>query len=170
MVSNQLSARTLQSLLGDWRTDGSAYRALADRIRLLTLDGRISTDSRLPAERDLGARLGLSRTTVTAAYRQLRDAGYLHSVQGSGSVARLPGVSVAADAAASAGVLDLGQAVLPAWPGLAEVAALAAADLPAHLTGSGFDPVGLPELRRAIADRYRARGLPTEPEIGRAHV
>jgi len=164
MSSNQLTARTLESLLGDWRTGGSAYRALADRIRLLTLDGRIPTDSRLPAERDLGVRLGLSRTTVTAAYRQLREAGYLHSVQGSGSVARLPGVSAVTGGAAPAGVLDLGQAVLPAWPGLAEVAALAAADLPAHLTGSGFDPVGLPELRRAIADRYRARGLPTEPE------
>ncbi|WP_130178147.1 PLP-dependent aminotransferase family protein [Cryobacterium sp. SO1] len=163
MSSNQLSARTLESMLGDWRTGGSAYRALADRIRLLTLDGRIPTDSRLPAERDLGTRLGLSRTTVTAAYRQLRESGYLHSVQGSGSVARLPGVSVAADAAAPGGVLDLGQAVLPAWSGVAEVAALAAADLPTHLTGSGFDPVGLPELREAIADRYRARGLPTEP-------
>ncbi|PXA65676.1 PLP-dependent aminotransferase family protein [Cryobacterium arcticum] len=164
MSPNQLTARTLESLLGEWRTDGSAYTALADRIRLLTLDGRIPTDSRLPAERDLGTRLGLSRTTVTAAYRQLRDAGYLHSVQGSGSVARLPGTTLDPDAPAAAAILDLGQAVLPAWPGLAEVATLAAADLPKHLTGSGFDPLGIPELRRALAERYRARGLPTEPE------
>ncbi|MET0955220.1 MAG: PLP-dependent aminotransferase family protein [Cryobacterium sp.] len=164
MSPNQLTARTLESLLGEWRTNGSAYTALADRIRLLTLDGRIPTDSRLPAERDLGTRLGLSRTTVTAAYRQLRDAGYLHSVQGSGSVARLPGTTLDPDEPAPAAILDLGQAVLPAWPGLAEVAALAAADLPRHLTGSGFDPLGIPELRRALAERYRARGLPTEPE------
>jgi len=164
MSTNQLTARTLESLLGEWRTDGSAYTALADRIRLLTLDGRIPTDSRLPAERDLGTRLGLSRTTVTAAYRQLRDAGYLHSVQGSGSVARLPGTTLDPGAPAPAAILDLGQAVLPAWPGLAEVATLAAADLPRHLTGSGFDPLGIPELRRALAERYRARGLPTEPE------
>ena len=164
MSTNQLTARTLESLLGEWRTDGSAYTALADRIRLLTLDGRIPTDSRLPAERDLGTRLGLSRTTVTAAYRQLRDAGYLHSVQGSGSVARLPGTTLDPGAPAPAAILDLGQAVLPAWPGLAEVATLAAADLPRHLTGSGFDPLGIPELRRALAQRYRARGLPTEPE------
>ena len=167
MSSNQLTARSLESLLGEWRTTGAAYRALADRIRLLILDGRIPGDSRLPAERDLGARLGLSRTTVTAAYRELRDAGYLHSVQGSGSMTRLPdgpGASGGPDAGAAAAVLDLGQAVLPAWPGLAEVAMLAAADLPTHLTGSGFDPLGLPELRRAIADRYGARGLPTTPE------
>ena len=81
----------------------AGYVALADRIRLLTLDGRIPTDSRLPAERDLGTRLGLSRTTVTAAYRQLREAGYLHSVQGSGSVARLPGTALDPDAPAPPG-------------------------------------------------------------------
>lgn len=164
MSPNQLTARALQSMLGEWRTTDSAYRALADRIRLLTLDGRIPTDSRLPAERDLGGTLGLSRTTVTAAYRQLRHAGYLHSVQGSGSVARLPGAPVEADVPGPPTVLDLGQAVLPAWPGLAEVAALAVADLPGQLSRSGFDPLGIPELRRALADRYRDRGLPTEPE------
>ncbi|WEO76971.1 PLP-dependent aminotransferase family protein [Cryobacterium sp. SO2] len=164
MSPNQLTARALETLLGEWRTRGTAYGALADRIRLLTLDGRIPTDSRLPAERDLGARLGLSRTTVTAAYRELREAGFLHSVQGSGSMTRLPGAPAGTDAPGATAVLDLGQAVLPAWPGLAEVAVLAAADLPRHLTGSGFDPLGIPELRRAIADRYRARGLPTEPE------
>jgi DNA-binding transcriptional MocR family regulator len=164
MSPNQLSARTLEALLGQWRTGGSAYSALADRIRLLTLDGRIPTESRLPAERDLGSRLGVSRTTVTAAYRQLREAGYLQSVQGSGSAVRLPGAAPLFDAAPQPAVLDLGQAVLPAWPGLAGVAALAAADLPRYLGASGFDPLGLPELRRALAERYRSRGLPTEPE------
>jgi len=175
MSSNQLTARALEALLGEWRATGPAYRALADRIRLLTLDGRIPGESRLPAERDLGARLGLSRTTVTAAYRELRAAGFLVSVQGSGSMTRLPGVPTGADAPAAPGVLDLGQAVLPAWPGLADVAVLAAADLPRHLHDSGFDPLGLPELRRAVADRYRQRGLPTDPDqimvtIGAQHA
>jgi DNA-binding transcriptional MocR family regulator len=164
MSSNQLTARMLDTLLGQWRTTTPAYRALADRIRLLILDGRIPGESRLPAERDLGTKLGLSRTTVTAAYRELREAGYLLSVQGSGSITRLPGAPVGPDAEGAGAVLDLGQAVLPAWPGLAETAMLAAADLPGQLTGSGFDPLGIPELRRTIAERYRARGLPTEPE------
>jgi DNA-binding transcriptional MocR family regulator len=163
-MSNPLTARALESLLGTWRTSAPAYRALADRIRLLALDGRIPGDSRLPAERDLGARLGLSRTTVTAAYRELRNAGLLQSVQGSGSVVRLPHAPGGADTGGGPAVLDLGQAVLPAWPGLAETAMLAAADLPRLLGDSGFDPLGLPELRRALADRYRSRGLPTEPE------
>ncbi|WBM79232.1 GntR family transcriptional regulator [Cryobacterium breve] len=70
MSEIQLSARALESKLGEWRTGGSAYRGLADRIRLLALDGRLTAGTRLPAERELGLRLGLSRTTVTAAYRE----------------------------------------------------------------------------------------------------
>ncbi|TQL55490.1 GntR family transcriptional regulator [Subtercola boreus] len=86
-----MTARSLTVLLGDWTGDGPAYRALADRIRLLVLDGRVLVGSRLPAERELSTRLGLSRSTVAAAYRELREAGYLSSVRGSGSVTRLPG-------------------------------------------------------------------------------
>ena len=175
MAENQLSARALEARLGEWRGGGSAYRALADRIRLLTLDGRIPSDSRLPAERDLSARLGVSRTTVTAAYRQLREAGFLVSVQGSGSVARLPGGAPVGPTAPGTGILDFSKATMPALSGLADVALRAAGDLPGQLDGSGFDLVGLPELRAAIADRYRARGLPTDPEqimvtIGAQHA
>ena len=35
---------------------------------------------------------------------------------------------------------------------------------PHFLPDSGYDPVGLPHLREAIAERYRQRGLPTEPD------
>jgi DNA-binding transcriptional MocR family regulator len=164
MSESSVSARALESLLGDWRTGANAYAALADRIRLLTLDGRIPSDSRLPAERDLSARLGLSRTTVTAAYRQLRDSGYVRSLRGSGSVVVLPGSAPTLEAVPQAGVLDFSKAAMPALPWLADVAARAAADLPRHLGGSGFDPIGIPELRAAIADRYTARGLATGPE------
>ncbi|MDJ0339604.1 PLP-dependent aminotransferase family protein [Cryobacterium sp. PH31-O1] len=164
MSENHVSARGLDALLGEWRGGASAYRALSDRIRLLTLDGRIPTDSRLPAERDLSERLGVSRTTVTAAYRELRDAGYLLSVRGSGSVVRLPGAGAASPTPDAEGILDFSKATMPALPGLADAAVHAAVELPRHLGDSGFDPVGIPELRAAIADRYAARGLPTAPE------
>ena len=74
-----LSARALGTLIQNWRTSGNgpAYAALADRIRLLVLDGRLALGTRLPAERELASHLGLSRTTVSAAYADLRDSGYL---------------------------------------------------------------------------------------------
>lgn len=160
-----LSARALENLLGDWRGDaGSAYRALADRIRLLVLDGRIPVDTRLPAERDLADRLDLSRTTVTAAYRELREQRLLHSVRGSGSVARLPGAPAILPAAPSADYIDFSKAAPPALPWLPDVARDAADDLYAELGDPGFDLVGTPALRVAIAERYAARGLPTSPD------
>lgn len=54
-----------------------AYRALADGVRLLVLEGRIPVATRLPAERELAAALGVSRTTIAAAYEHLRAAGFL---------------------------------------------------------------------------------------------
>ncbi|MUN07490.1 PLP-dependent aminotransferase family protein [Agromyces luteolus] len=160
-----LSARALENLLGAWRGDGgSVYRALADRIRLLMLDGRIPVDTRLPAERDLAERLGLSRTTVTAAYRELREQRMLRSIRGSGSVARLPGAPAVLPVPPAADYVDFSKAALAALPWLPEVAREAVEDLPAHLGDSGFDPIGIPQLHTAIAERYTARGLRTDPE------
>src|ERR1700752_3924813 len=82
----------LTLLLGpDVLSSSPAYRALADSIRLVITDGRVSPGTRLPSERELTAALGVSRTTVTGAYRELKERGYLVSRQGSGSVATLPG-------------------------------------------------------------------------------
>jgi DNA-binding transcriptional MocR family regulator len=162
-MSAPLTARSLEAALGEWRGGGSHYQELADRIRLLVLDGRIPIDTRLPAERDLAGQLQLSRTTVTAAYRELRDAGFVDSVRGSGSIARLPGpVLTAAPPIGGDGMLDFTKAALPAAASLPAAARAAAEELPQFLPDSGYDPVGLPHLREAIAERYRERGLPTE--------
>lgn len=165
-----LSARFLASQLGDWRPRGTEplYEALADRIRLLVLDGRITLGTRLPAERLLADHESLSRTTVASAYGRLRELGYAESVRGSGTVARLPlgfadGVPTLGESAGP-GMLDLSKATLPAIPLVAEAAREAADLLPAHLHESGFDPVGLRVVRQAIAERYTSRGLPTEPD------
>ncbi len=161
---SSVSARVLATLLEGWRDAGVAYAALADRIRLLVLDGRVGSGTRLPAERELAAQLGVSRTTVTAAYAELRSSGYLLSVRGSGSVAQLPfRAAVAADPNHS-GYLDFSKATMPAVAGVAAAALLAAEQLPAYLGESGFDPVGLLVLREALADRYTSRGLPTTPD------
>lgn len=175
MAESTLSARALETLLGEWRGEGSAYQALAERVRLLILDGRIPVDTRLPAERDLAQRLRLSRTTVTAAYGHLREHGLVQSLRGSGSVTRLPGAPSTLPAPPEADYIDFSKAAPPALPWLPEVARQAIDDLPAHLGDAGFDPIGTAALRAAIADRYTARGLPTTPEqimvtIGAQHA
>ncbi len=155
-----VSARVLALFLDRWRDAGVAYAALADRIRLLILDGRVSAGTRLPAERELAAQLGVSRTTVTAAYAGLRDTGYLVSVRGSGSVAQLP-FRPLAPLDPRTELLDFSKATMPAAAEVVAAAHWAAQELRAYLGESGFDPVGLPILREALAQRYTVRGLPT---------
>jgi DNA-binding FadR family transcriptional regulator len=69
-IDRRIGARSAARLLGDWRPpDGRGLTdALADRVRLLILDGRLPLQTRMPAERELAAALGVSRTTVAAAY------------------------------------------------------------------------------------------------------
>ncbi|MEO7127788.1 MAG: PLP-dependent aminotransferase family protein, partial [Rhodoferax sp.] len=54
---------------------------LQTRLRLAIvraiLDGRLDSGAALPSSRELSSRLGLSRNTVTAAYLQLMDEGFL---------------------------------------------------------------------------------------------
>ena len=160
-----VSSRALGVLLDSWRASSApGYLALADRIRLLVLDGRLPVGTRLPSERDLSTHLGVSRTTVTAAYATLRDGGHIDSVRGSGSVVRLPTRVALPRPASTEGLLDLTKAALPAADGIAEAAQRAAGRLGAYLGDSGYDKIGRPVLREAIAERYRRRGLETSAD------
>jgi DNA-binding transcriptional MocR family regulator len=159
------SPSRLANLLGEWRGGPIAHESLAITLRSLVLDGRLPLDSRLPAERPLARELGVSRTTVTAAYARLRHDGYLASRRGSGSWLTLPrGHHAAVDAVVPAQGIDLRIAALPAPPMLDELARAAVEELPRWLDHHGYDPLGLPPLRAAIAARYTERGLPTRPE------
>jgi len=163
---NSLSARALVVMMGEWRAIGSnaAYVAVADRIRLLIMDGRILTSTRLPAERELALALGVSRTTVSAAYAVLREGGYAESTRGSGSVAQLPHRANPIPDTAAPQMLDFSKSTMSAAPEVVAASQRAAEQLPSYLGESGFDPVGIPVLREAIAQRYADRGLPTSPD------
>ncbi|GAA2862286.1 PLP-dependent aminotransferase family protein [Streptosporangium fragile] len=145
------------------------YRALARAMRSLILDGRLPVRVRVPAERHLAEALGVSRTTVTAAYDRLREQGYLESRQGAGSWTALPDAgSMGTDnpwiAAADDGLLPLHTAAPSAISSLPGAIAFASEHYPRYALGMGYDPVGIAPLRRAIAARYTARGLATRPE------
>ncbi len=164
LMDSRLSARALTALLGGWRTSEPAYEALADAVRLLLLDNRIAPRTALPAERELAAALALSRTTVSAAYRSLRESGHIESVRGSGSVTQALGAAASARTTVSdPDAIDLQQASPAAWPGLPGVMAQVAGEAASLIARPGYDVVGAPALRAAIAERYTASGVPTDP-------
>jgi DNA-binding transcriptional MocR family regulator len=162
-----VSARRLAELLGPLDHVGPAYREIADRLRLLVVDGRVADGTRLPSERELASAMGVSRTTTTRVYAELRDAALLQSRQGSGSVVRVPmsssSVSSLIVTPDDAGTIAMTYAAPIAPPGLSRAFEAAAAKLPGLLATTGYLPDGLPVLRETLAQRYTEQGLPTEP-------
>ncbi len=168
MAPRALGADLLVRHLGNWRTSsraGPAYLGLADAIRLLIIDGRLPVGARLPSERALAEALRVSRTTVTAAYPQLREDGYTNARRGARSTTALPVTPTAVAAATSAPTLSLAAAALSA-PASAVMTAFAEAahDVTPYLQGMGHELVGATALRQAIAERYSERGLSTDPD------
>jgi DNA-binding transcriptional MocR family regulator len=146
------------------------YAALATAVRGLLSDGRLALGVRLPAERELALALGISRTTVTAGYRLLRESGHVTSRRGAGSWTTMPGGARVGAAGiwtatpASGDMIDLGRAAMDAPAELTVAAAEALTDLPRYLGDAGYHPVGLIELRAAVARGFTARGLPTSAD------
>lgn len=154
---------------GAFRRGTPDYVALAEALRGLLTDGRLALGVRLPAERELAETLEISRTTVTAAYNELRGSGHLTSRRGAGSWTTLPGGARvdttglwSPDSAPD--VIDLATAALSAPPQMIDAAREAVAALPSYLGGAGYHPTGIPELRAIVADGFSARGLPTTAE------
>lgn len=188
LPSRSIGTRELSILLSGWREalpGAPGYVALATRLRTLVLDGRLPVHSRLPSERELASLSGASRTTTTAAYKALRDGGFADGRQGSGTWTTLPGRSSGSPNSASrlgapgrSGAnpwpatggdgdidpADLSVAAPEAPPELYGAYASALAEMPRYLPGTGYVSTGLPDLRKRVADRYTARGLPTSPE------
>src|SRR5688500_8469797 len=147
LMDSRVSARALSAALGGWRMREPAYEALADSIRLLCLDNRVAPRTALPAERELAAALHVSRSTVAAAYRSLRDSAHITSTRGSGSVTLLLRRSDPGRASSSEGAIDLQQASPPAWPGLAGVMSEVAQSSSTIVSRVGYDVFGRVELR-----------------------
>ncbi|MEU8317870.1 PLP-dependent aminotransferase family protein [Nonomuraea sp. NPDC048881] len=160
-------------------------RAVEDALRAAVRDGRLPPGTRLPSTRALAAGLGLARGTVSAAYDQLAEEGYLTTRPGSGTEVAdaLPPAPAPIRSPSAAGpaqpirsptvarpepVHDLrpGQPDVSAFPTRAWLRAtrhvLAAA--PADVFGP-CDPRGRIELRTALAGYLgRTRGVRTTPD------
>lgn len=171
MASNWLTAAQLVELLGDPSWQPPVYKDLAERLRLLVIDGQLPDGVRLPSERDLCAGLGLSRTTVTNSYALLRDLGVLVARRGAGNfvhqpeggmVSTLLPVTLAADEDNALVALNTASSAAP--PGVGRAYQAAAERLPSLLSGTGYFPDGVAPLRTALADWFTQRGLVTRPD------
>jgi DNA-binding transcriptional MocR family regulator len=181
-----LSAELRRALDGWAERQGPRYRRLAMSLAEAVEREELLAGTRLPAERQLAAQLGLGRATVAAAYELLRRMSVVERRQGRGTeiVAR-EGALVrgrAAELAASlqrnllfrrlgeptGEVIDLiGSCAAPNGAVRAAIAsALRQLDLDRLACDNGYFPLGYPPLRQALARHLSAQGLPTrEPEI-----
>jgi DNA-binding transcriptional MocR family regulator len=161
-------------VLGDWPSlGGPLYRRLATAIRAAIDRGHLPPGSVLPPERVMARSLAVGRATVVAAYDLLCDEQVLESRQGSGTWVSGAGrgraggasrESLRGTAPAVGPAIDLATASLPAAPMIGElIGELPGADLDALLDHPGYSPLGLPELRAAIAEMFTADGLETAP-------
>jgi GntR family transcriptional regulator/MocR family aminotransferase len=140
------------SLVGRDELTVEIYRQLGHAI----LEGRLRAGERLPPSRELARRLSVSRNTVTLAYEQLADEGYLNARVGVGTF-------VSDKVEGSAGrVRPAGRALRPrqVWrtiplPSGFERQAVGAANAPGLVLGYGAIPAeriaqGLRRLRHCF--------------------
>jgi DNA-binding transcriptional MocR family regulator len=164
----------LVPILGDWNGNGRPLNeSLADALAAAVQRGDLEPGAVLPAERTLAHSLSVSRGTVVAAYRRLRDQGLASTRHGSGTT-----IDGAARAGRSAQVpivtmlrRDEGDVLAfrsADWTDTEELPedlfASAASALPSLTATPGYFPTGLPMLREAIAARMERIGLPTTPD------
>jgi DNA-binding transcriptional MocR family regulator len=150
-----------------WRAeDQTLSGGLEQAISNAILDGRIAQGMRLPSERSLADALDLSRVTVSAAYAGLRAHGWIETVRGAGSRARLPrrlDAQIDPGPPAVEGEIDLARAS-PVAPLPAYLAALGRATEQLSRYALSPMPTAPPELRERIAARYTYEGLRTRPD------
>ncbi|GAB2581611.1 PLP-dependent aminotransferase family protein [Streptomyces capparidis] len=156
----------------DIGTGGGRRSALEAALREAIRTGRLGPGTLLPSTRGLAEELGLSRGTVSAAYGQLAEEGYLAVRPGSGTrVADTPGTDPSPAVPATPGRpprhdLRPGLPDLSAFPVRAWLRACrrALGSAPPRVFGAG-DPQGHPRLRAALADHLgRTRGVLTTPD------
>ncbi len=170
------TAEQLTDVLDHWQTGtGPLYLQLANAIISLAEAGSLDHGSRMPSERALAQHLHLSRNTVTAAYQQLRDQGWLEVRPGAaprlGSQSR--GVLALSAQERFQRILTGQYEPLVAFNTASPPAAPAvirAIDHPTEFLGesavhgNGYAALGERELVIAVTDHLRSQGIPARPD------
>jgi DNA-binding transcriptional MocR family regulator len=184
-MAEKYLAHQLSQMLFRWSAGpGPLHRRLSEGIGQLIELGELPTGSWLPPERELAAALAVSRTTVVAAYDNLRRDGRVERRQGSGTRVRhrYPAARTEREIVSSrllaggqaAGeflsdpttVIDFSKTAQPGLPLVADVAAAVTRQDYLELASPqhSYDPLGLLALRERLAKMYGAQGLPTAPD------
>lgn len=150
--------------LGAQNAAGATASALADQIRALILDGRLTVGERLPSERALALELRRSRSTITRAYGLLDAEGYVSRLHGGSTRITLPHSDIVAIPSDDDSAIDLSIASMDSTPGLYDATVRSLPRLAAMRGTSGYSLRGLPELREAVAARFTERGVDTLPD------
>jgi DNA-binding transcriptional MocR family regulator len=166
--------------LGRWSSGrGPLPVLLSARLRRLIDEGELQPGEPLPPDRALAAALAVGRSTVVAAYEELRREGRIVRRQGSGT--RVAGAALGGavrpprpttGAPVFLHLLEPRDGVIPLAcaapsappPELVEAYAAMLPRLAATAGDIGYYPAGHPALRQAVADRYAALGIATGPE------
>src|SRR5919201_5650880 len=145
------------SALGEWRSGrGPLFERLTAALTRAAQQGGLPAGGELPSERVLAAELGVSRATVAAAYRELRERGLAVTRHGSGTVIRSvlppPGgasspalAGLLARANEATPVIDLSVGA-PDFDDLLARLELPGTALSGQVGGHEYAPVGWPEL------------------------
>jgi DNA-binding transcriptional MocR family regulator len=165
----------LIAALGQWHEGrGPLFERLASALVRASEQAALPSGGELPAERVLARELEISRSTVVAAYRELRERGVAVTRHGSGTVMRnvvpaAAGASAPAVAALlaradlSAPLVDLSVGA-PDFDELVSDLTVSGSALPHQARGHGYVPLGWPDLRDLVAQLLSRRGAPTSPD------
>lgn len=150
---------------------GPRYRAIVDALEEAIREGDLVAGDRLPPQRKLAERLGLSLGTVTRAYTEARERGLVEATVGRGTFVRA-GAGAAEEgppARLDRDLIDLSLLTAPIleterWPerlGEAISDLIARPDLAGLLGYSAHE--GIPRHRRAAAAWIERTGMDTSP-------
>ncbi len=153
----------LLGMLGDWSAEGHGglARRLAQALRTAVSSGIVAGGARLPPERQLAQLLSVSRSTVTAAFDELRAEGLVTSRQGRGTEVvgeadpTTTGDRVAGHFVTRGAGIDLA-AIVPTDGSHLPPMTIRTEDLVA--AQGQLAPYGLSSLREALAQRHGTFG------------
>jgi DNA-binding transcriptional MocR family regulator len=150
------------------------FERLAAALLRASEQAALPAGGELPAERVLARELEVSRSTVVAAYRELRERGAAVTRHGSGTVMRnVTPASAGASSPAVAALLARADATTPLidlsvgapdFDDLVSDLTVSGSALPLRARGHGYVPLGWPELRELVAQLLSRRGAPTSSE------